>query len=562
LSVFPCKSIENRLSESHAEACPAGAEGGRNITLRENRPTREHGQTLILVMVALPLFFALMALVVDGGNVLVHRRNIQVAADAAALAIAQSVDLSTNSCNSACSDQGRTFADKNGIHVGSLSPSWHKCNDSDPAHPSDTNCWAYPYVDTGGASHNDQVEVRLQAPVATFFVGVADALVHGGINTTFKVSARAVASTAPQVFITPGTVSTNTTPGTATTQTDPGTVVTNYTTSTSTTGGGAAVLFARCGLAAAGCTTKDACTGLHISGSNNRFDGAFWTNGGVQDSGQNFGDPAHGGNAILYYNPAIAGSVVGRGCLITAANWWSSLSPQAPIDWPVPLPVLTCSDSTTGTTCPSGTFVTKVNGVNCTHLPSAKYTVNSANDPSGRPWSGLYCADTSITVNQAGISLTNAGFIAPAIGWSSGTNSIKGYTGLYSSYGGLLFDAYSDTGGLNMSGSKNSWTGGIFVPNDNAQVSGGGAATPCAGTGDVVSGCGWIEARTIQLSGSDGSFRGLGPTVGGTTTTVTVPVSTTTTPGSTTVIISPGTTATVTTPAQTSTTGTTLALKQ
>jgi uncharacterized membrane protein len=65
------------------------------IKLRK-RERRERGQTLILVLVALPLFFALMALVVDGGNVLLHRRNVQVAADAAALAVAQNIDLATS----------------------------------------------------------------------------------------------------------------------------------------------------------------------------------------------------------------------------------------------------------------------------------------------------------------------------------------------------------------------------------------------------------------------------------------------------------------------------------
>src|SRR5881394_2236189 len=67
-----------------------------NLIKIRKRERLQRGQTLILIMVALPLFFALMALVVDGGNVLVHRRNIQVAADAAALAIAQNIDLAAS----------------------------------------------------------------------------------------------------------------------------------------------------------------------------------------------------------------------------------------------------------------------------------------------------------------------------------------------------------------------------------------------------------------------------------------------------------------------------------
>src|SRR5436190_3715280 len=124
-----------------------------NLIKLRKRERLERGQTLILIMVALPLFFALMALVVDGGNVLVHRRNIQVAADAAALAIAQNIDLavSPHTCgtyqgqsgNGACNALAADYSSKNGVNQ-----SIHKCNDPDPTHPNDTNCWAYPYVDT------------------------------------------------------------------------------------------------------------------------------------------------------------------------------------------------------------------------------------------------------------------------------------------------------------------------------------------------------------------------------------------------------------------------------
>src|SRR6266480_2219604 len=129
--------------------------GRAKISLRAQRGG-DKGQTLILIMLAMPLFVALMSLVVDGGNILVHKRNVQVAADAAALAIAQDVGLAATTCSATCSDQGRIYAKKNGINVDS---SWHKCSDADPAHPTDTNCWAYPYIDKSGASHFDQAEV-------------------------------------------------------------------------------------------------------------------------------------------------------------------------------------------------------------------------------------------------------------------------------------------------------------------------------------------------------------------------------------------------------------------
>ena len=55
---------------------------------------RERGQTLILVALGLPVFFALLVLVIDGAQLLVERQRLQTAADAAALAAAQ--DLPPN----------------------------------------------------------------------------------------------------------------------------------------------------------------------------------------------------------------------------------------------------------------------------------------------------------------------------------------------------------------------------------------------------------------------------------------------------------------------------------
>src|SRR4051812_18528262 len=102
-----------------------------DISLRLKRRAGQRGQVLILVMFALPLFFALMSLVIDGGNILVHRRSIQVAADAAALAIAQNVDHVTNTCgtyngqtgNAACNTLAAEYSSRNGVNS-----SLHKCN--------------------------------------------------------------------------------------------------------------------------------------------------------------------------------------------------------------------------------------------------------------------------------------------------------------------------------------------------------------------------------------------------------------------------------------------------
>lgn len=238
---------------------------------------REVGQTLILIMLALPLVFALISLVVDGGNILVHKRNIQVAADAAALAVAQNIDLATSphTCgtyngqfgNPACNALAAEYSSKNGVNA-----SIHKCNDADPTHPTDTNCWAYPYVDTSNVTHDDEVEVRLHAPVTTFFVGAADALLHGGVGTTFSVSARAVAQTNQIIGVTtiPGqtfTGSTTVLPGGTHTTTDPDQL-----------SGGSGVAF----------TMSRACGAIAYTGAGPKGTdvlGAFATNGGVDFQG-------------------------------------------------------------------------------------------------------------------------------------------------------------------------------------------------------------------------------------------------------------------------------------
>src|SRR5204862_3755822 len=98
--------------------------GRADISLRAHRRGRERGQTFILIMLAMPVFFALMSLVVDGGNILVHKRSTQVAADAAALAMSQSINLATTpaTCPAACVAVGKEYAKKNGVDVDATNP--------------------------------------------------------------------------------------------------------------------------------------------------------------------------------------------------------------------------------------------------------------------------------------------------------------------------------------------------------------------------------------------------------------------------------------------------------
>src|SRR5205814_7822342 len=139
--------------------------------------------------------------------------------------------------NPACNALAAEYSSKNGV-----STSIHRCNDADPTKPSDTNCWAYPYVDTSNVTHQDEVEVRLKAPVATFFVGAVNAMLNGGLSTTFHVSARAVAQTNQVLGVT--TIPGQTFAGTTTVI--PG--ETHITTDVSTISNGTGVAFAMSGV--------------------------------------------------------------------------------------------------------------------------------------------------------------------------------------------------------------------------------------------------------------------------------------------------------------------------
>jgi hypothetical protein len=530
------------------------------------RERRERGQTLILVLVALPLFFALMALVVDGGNVLVHRRNIQVAADAAALAIAQSVDLTTASCNTACTNQGKNYAQKNGIDVSALNPSWHgPC-----ANASDTNCWTYPY-----SGHNDQVEVRLRAPVSTFFVGAVNAMLNGGLSTTVNVTARAVAQTDAVIGTTtiPGPTfpdSTATIPGGIHTTTDPDQL-----------SGGSGIAF----------TMSRVCSAIQYTGAGSKGDdvlGALATNGGLQFGGLGNGsakkvtwlafDQARCMNAPNH-DPDSPPSGTSQ---CTAVAWGDptnstnacvkTLAPlHNPINWPITPP-----------TPPTPL------GPGVPFNPATDYPSRCA-DPGttvGNNWAnthppGIYCvsgAGTNLQFSSNGVDLTNNGandgytFFAlngatiTASGnslraqfyWPSSpptancsiprptTNRPASYTCFgrtISNYDAqtLFYATYPSTDGacaICLQGQSDNLTGDIFatqpdLPFPPSLTQTGGLITIAGGA--LAAGQGFIESWNLKIGGNTGSYRGTGASIviPGATHTTTDPSTTITIPGST-----------------------------
>ena len=180
--------------------------------------------------------------------------------------------------------------------------------------------------------------MKLERPVSGFFASLA------GLQSLFDIGARAVASTLAD---TDEVVSR----GGEDDLQDPDVVQTNYetvyqtVTNTSTTGGGSALMYAHCGYPGDPCSsTSNVCDAMHISGTGNTFFGAIVSNGGVNESGSNFGKPPNG-NSNLYY-----GTTDVPKCLTWKPSW-ATEPPiyQAPIDWPVPPPTLTCSNGSTAT---------------------------------------------------------------------------------------------------------------------------------------------------------------------------------------------------------------------
>jgi Flp pilus assembly protein TadG len=312
----------------------------------------------------------------------------------------------------------------------------------------DAACLANPLC-TGD---QNRVEVKVGKDVTGFFTRAV------GLSSVFNVSARAVATV------------------------------------TTSGSGPAALAFAH--------STTD-CSAMHISGQPNTFEGAVMSNAGVDTAAANTGQ-------ILVYGNQIDTSK----CLKLhggEANW-GTIEADPPRDWPVQPP--TCTPACTPATARAGLLVTSVAGVPCKAAPAAKWTVDGPTyvDTDGTTKNvspGLYCATSKITVNQAGINLTNVGFVAPNVTWSSGNGDLTGYTGILPQYGGLLFYAYGSGSAFDESGSGNSLTGAIFAPFGNAQVSGG--------SGTVITG--FIAGDTVQLSGGGGTWKGLGPGIGGGTAT-------------------------------------------
>jgi hypothetical protein len=518
------------------------------------RDRDEGGQTLIFFVLAMPLFLAIIALVVDGSMVLVKKRALQNAADAAALAAAQDWPLGgpcLGACLATLQTSANNYSDKNG------GPSLHPCHDPDPTHPTDTNCFAAPYVDKSGTAHDGQVEVRLTVSTPTLFTKAI------GLKSLFDVSARSVAGSNP--ILGQSTVPGTTVDGSTVLNTIPG--GTHTTTDPSEVSGGSGIAF----------TMSRVCNAITYqgAGSGTQVLGAFATNGGLDFQGNkpkkvtwlgfnqtgcpnSPASPPSGTNqcTAVAWNDATDSNNL---CVKTLVNL--NKNGTLPITWPLPPPPLPTPKN--GTWNPANDY-----GRKCIDLGSGAVTFSTAGHPPG-----VYCVNgpnSSLAIN--GLDLTTGdGYTFFALG--GGKLSIAGNGSKLKFYwptaqcgnrptdrsttclGQTAYDPFtllyatSQLNDLNscannaicLNGQGNQLTGDIFAPKPDAfppvpgvNQTGGGVAVE---GGALTAGSGFIESWNLSLKGNTGSYTGTGASIvipGGTHTT--------TDPSTTQTIIQAGTT--------------------
>jgi putative Flp pilus-assembly TadE/G-like protein len=549
----------------------------------------ELGQSLLVILLALPIMLGFMGLVVDGAHAFGEKRRTQNAADAAALAAAQNLIFGTTSGDcptgpppiNSVKKAAECYSEING-GPGLL----HKCSDRDvngfpiPAAPEDSNCYTTPFK-----GNSNLVEVRLTRSVDEYFL---DAIGLGGLLD--EVSGRAVASALP--LVSPPTTETTTNPGTTETVIQDGTtetIITPGTTevTTTTTGGSGGVGFFK----------STACPAISYTGSGQGEMGALVTNGGFRSRGTSnkfikYLALGLRNNAGCFDNAAPAGIGTASCTTVNCAD-----GPFAALDWPLaPPPVpeppachllyttanvtfrmrsgnvatlttaaahhLQVGDSVTVAGVQStfnGTFTVTAVG-SPTSLSYANSGLNVAQTASGGTitsgsltvapgWEtthapGIYCAfgGASVTLSFSGPNLTNGAgytFFAPNISVSGG--QYKCYQLCDPAPNGQYPTLFYSSGDVSFQGNSPTVVGYIFAPNGEISFTGGG----------VNGGSGYMEAQTLKLAGNFASYTGLGPLGGSTTTTAT-----TITPGTTQTNITPGTTYTTTVPPVTNTTTT------
>ena len=521
------------------------------------------GQVLVMVALALPVFFGFTALVVDGSTLMVHKRSAQNAVDAVALALSQNIQITGGggTCNN-CQALGLDYIQRNGIAPASLSPAWHQCNDPNHANPTDKNCFAYPYYKPSDplTPRYGQVEVRLTTSVSAIFAGAI------GLVGPFKVSARSVGA-----YATSPITSTSTTPGTTIAGSTGFVTITGATHTTTDPGitiGGNGVGWAMsriCGDDTGSTTGAINYTG---AGSGSAVLGSFATNGGLTMSG----NKPKKVTTLLYnrlgcvHAPTSPPSGTSQ-CTATASPWNDAsdsnnlcvktlvdLSASLPLNWPLTpsaLPTRLAAGTTwnASTMYPSNCIDPGTTGINAawvsTH-PPAIYCVNGGTLTLGTDLSsgdgytffalngGKIIANSNPTILKYYWPSTCGTRPTTRASFTCFGRTISNYDPLTLLYAtSQAFDAGTcANNAICLNGQNGNDTGDIFAPLPTLFPPGptdSGAGVFIAG-GALSAGQGFIEAWRLSIQGNTGSYVGNGPgiVIPGATHTTTDPNTTVT----------------------------------
>lgn len=141
----------------------------------------DSGQTMVLAAVMLPVLVGAVGMAVDVGHAFDHRRQMQLAADSAALAGARAVRVAPSISSADLTTIVRADATRNGFVHGTKSVSVTLCRPGVDSPCSTTFTYS---------SENEAVKVRIDQPKATFLSGILG-------MTTMNIGVTAVASSAP-----------------------------------------------------------------------------------------------------------------------------------------------------------------------------------------------------------------------------------------------------------------------------------------------------------------------------------------------------------------------------
>jgi Putative Flp pilus-assembly TadE/G-like len=405
---------------------------------------RKDGQVSVLVAVCIGLVMVVAAFGIDIAHVLVQKRHVQNAADAASLAASNYLPASgscDSSCQSAVHDHAEEYANYN-LEQPSQQVTLHACvdTDPDPKIQTDNDCFQTPYLKQCAAIPpvpsdpcNQLVQVRIREHVHLWFAGAVPGLAGsikwvnakavGGAHpetSTTTTPGGIVVSTDPDTIVvstSPDVVTTTTTPGGVTTTTTPGGVSTTTTpggthtttipgqthtttipgaTHTTTTpgqpGSGEAFAMAR------------RCDAILYTGDGGGSIGAIGTNGGLSFQGNK---PKR--VDTLAYNrvgcpnnpaspPSGTSSCNGTANIYCVRTLIDLNNNVVPLNWPLPPPPL--PTPRTGTWDPANDY-----GVNCINLGAIPPTIDSTWASSHAP--GVYCSTGTATLTITASNLAS-----------------------------------------------------------------------------------------------------------------------------------------------------------